>query len=137
MCFVEEYDPPWTSQNFEDLWQMAGRKAEKVRVLCAVHTVEQIIVGMAAVLETPDSLEILTLAVAPHFARLGVATLLLEDIMKHSPQLRCFLEVAATNAPAYSLYKKIGFTEVGRRRKYYTSLAGGKAVDAIVMRRQT
>jgi ribosomal-protein-alanine N-acetyltransferase len=42
-----------------------------------------------------------------------------------------FLEVAADNAAARSLYAAAEFVEVGRRRRYY---AGG--ADALVLRRK-
>ncbi len=40
-----------------------------------------------------------------------------------------FLEVATGNAAALALYRREGFTEVGRRRRYYADLS-----DAIVLR---
>ena len=39
-----------------------------------------------------------------------------------------FLEVRVSNTPARSLYKKMGFEEVGVRKKYYEDTE-----DAIVM----
>jgi [ribosomal protein S18]-alanine N-acetyltransferase len=41
-----------------------------------------------------------------------------------------FLEVAAANGPALALYAREGFTEVGRRRRYYSD-----GTDALVLRR--
>jgi ribosomal protein S18 acetylase RimI-like enzyme len=82
----------------------------------------------------PDSLEILTLAVEPSFARRGIATLLLTHITEQARK-PCFLEVAMTNTPAYCLYKKCGFAEVNRRKKYYFAPLCGQSVDAIVMKK--
>ena len=41
-----------------------------------------------------------------------------------------FLEVSLTNIAAQALYGRMGFTQVGRRRRYYPDGA-----DALVMRR--
>jgi ribosomal-protein-alanine N-acetyltransferase len=40
-----------------------------------------------------------------------------------------FLEVATGNSPALELYRRIGFVEVGRRRRYYADSS-----DALVLR---
>ena len=44
------------------------------------------------------------------------------------------LEVSAENAAALSLYRKLGFVEVGRRKAYYTH-DDGTRTTALVMRR--
>lgn len=46
---------------------------------------------------------------------------------------RCFLEVAADNAPALALYRRAGFSDIAVRKGYYAR--GGHAVDAYVMTR--
>ncbi|MDQ2712589.1 MAG: ribosomal protein S18-alanine N-acetyltransferase [Acidobacteriota bacterium] len=61
--------------------------------------------------------EILNLAVAPAFRRLGIATALLRSTLLHS--LIYFLEVRESNVPAQALYLKLGFKEIGRRKAYY------------------
>ena len=43
------------------------------------------------------------------------------------------LEVAESNEPALSLYKKLGFLTVGKRYRYYRTVSGEK-VDARIMR---
>ncbi len=88
--------------------------------------------GMLLARVTLDEAEILTLAVAPHARRQGIARLLLEAACKET-QLRggrtIFLEVAEGNVPARQLYARFGFFEVGRRPRYYPNLA-----DALVLR---
>jgi ribosomal-protein-alanine N-acetyltransferase len=61
--------------------------------------------------------EILNLAVAPRYRRLGVATALLKHEL--SRQATHFLEVRESNVMALALYRKCGFIEVGRRAGYY------------------
>jgi ribosomal-protein-alanine N-acetyltransferase len=79
-----------------------------------------------------DEAEILTLAVAPEARRQGIARDLLEAACQEI-RLRCgrtiFLEVAVGNTPARELYCRFGFTEVGRRYRYYSDQS-----DALVLR---
>lgn len=42
------------------------------------------------------------------------------------------LEVRASNEPAVSVYRKLGFEEVGRRKNYYRN----PKEDALIMRRE-
>jgi [ribosomal protein S18]-alanine N-acetyltransferase len=81
---------------------------------------------------TVDEAEVLTLAVAPHARRQGIARSLLEAACKET-RLRggqtMFLEVAVNNVPARELYRRFGFVEVGKRHRYYPDLS-----DALVLR---
>ena len=72
--------------------------------------------------------EILNLAVARLFRRMGIATLLLRQELNRKAVY--FLEVRKSNAVAQRLYYKAGFVEVGRRRDYYQN----PVEEAIVMR---
>ena len=62
--------------------------------------------------------EILNVAVHPDFRRLGIATALLRHEMARC-QGSHFLEVRESNAPARSLYERLGFEIVGVRPGYY------------------
>ncbi len=79
-----------------------------------------------------DEAEVLTLAVAPLVRRHGIASHLLvaaQAEVRARGGSAIFLEVAAGNAAALALYRRSGFVDVGRRRRYYADLS-----DAIVMR---
>lgn len=76
--------------------------------------------------------EILTLAVDPVARRLGIARGLLHAALRAAAERGAetvFLEVAVDNLAAIGLYRGLGFTEVGRRRRYYAD-----GTDALVMR---
>ncbi len=80
-----------------------------------------------------DEAEILTLAVVPTARRAGLGSCLVAQAMagaRARGALALFLEVSDRNAPARALYAACGFTEVGRRRRYYADGA-----DALVLRR--
>jgi ribosomal-protein-alanine N-acetyltransferase len=69
-----------------------------------------------------DEAEILTLAVIPTERRRGTAQALVEAAAREARAhgaLRMFLEVSVTNHAARALYRSSGFTQVGRRRRYY------------------
>ena len=79
-----------------------------------------------------DEAEVLTLAVAPHARRQGIASLLMEAARKETLRRggrTILLEVAEGNVPARNLYARFGFIEVGRRHRYYPNQA-----DALVLR---
>jgi [ribosomal protein S18]-alanine N-acetyltransferase len=88
--------------------------------------------GMLLGRVTMDDAEVLTLAVDPAARRRGIASALLRAAqaeMRVRGCLRVFLEVAIGNAAARALYRREGFFEVGRRRRYYADRS-----DAIVLR---
>lgn len=75
--------------------------------------------------------ELINLAVLPDFRRSGVAQVLMDALFDKARERHCetmFLEVAAGNLAAQSLYKKKGFETVGKRVGFY------RGEDALVMR---
>ncbi|MCU1342761.1 MAG: ribosomal protein S18P -alanine acetyltransferase [Candidatus Acidoferrum typicum] len=69
-----------------------------------------------------EEFEILNMAVAGEQRRLGIGSKLLESavVFSHKTGIaRVYLEVRASNEPAIALYKRHGFTECGRRARYY------------------
>jgi ribosomal-protein-alanine N-acetyltransferase len=69
-----------------------------------------------------DEFEILNMAVSEAYRRQGIGSKLLESALEVSRKAgiaRIYLEVRASNEPAIALYKLHGFTECGRRVRYY------------------
>ena len=88
--------------------------------------------GMLLGRTAADEAEVLTFGVVPAARRQGIGTCLLQAAKVLAAARGCgaiFLEVATSNAVALALYRREGFVEVGRRRRYY---ADGS--DALVMR---
>lgn len=78
-----------------------------------------------------DEAHIMNVAVAPHGRGKGVGELLMRQVLDDSRTGGAdfvSLEVRVSNDAAISLYKKIGFLEVGRRKKYYEN-----GEDALLM----
>lgn len=95
------------------------------------------IAGFAMLRLAADEAELMTIAVDPKWRGRGVGAALLNagfaDLMM-SPATRMFLEVAADNGPALALYRRHGFSEIGRRDGYYAR-PDGKPATALVMSR--
>ena len=77
--------------------------------------------GMNTVL---DEAYISNIAVAPKFRRLGVASKIIDELIKHCIEgdfAFITLEVRPSNKAAISLYEKFGFKRVGQRKNFYTA----------------
>lgn len=81
-----------------------------------------------------DEAELLLSATAPAMQRQGLAARTLTALhqeLAQSGARRIFLEVAATNEPAITLYSTLGYHVSGTRKDYYRE--GGVLVDATLM----
>ncbi len=115
-------------------WSTAEITAFQADPLCFTLTEsESFLIGRAVAGEA----ELLTLAVAPQARRRGIGRKLMQRFL-YQARLRsaehAFLEVAATNAPAITLYSAFGFAQTGRRAGYYRT-PGHPPLDAIIMSR--
>ncbi|MDT8317301.1 MAG: ribosomal protein S18-alanine N-acetyltransferase [bacterium] len=78
-----------------------------------------------------DEMQILDLAVDERLRRHGMGRVLIRSALKRAAvdgARHAFLEVRRGNKAGISLYKALGFAEIGERRKYYKD-----GEDAIVM----
>ena len=74
---------------------------------------------------------IMNVAVDPDRRRAGIATALLNDLLRRidGDSARFTLEVRESNAGAMELYERFGFRAAGRRRRYYQD----NGEDAVIM----
>lgn len=82
-----------------------------------------------------DEAELLTLATDPVHRRTGLARACLHAFEVQAAArgaASAFLEVSEDNAAARALYEGAHYTEVGRRKNYYTT-GNGSHVDALVL----
>ena len=89
-------------------------------------------VGSQTVLGETDMMNV---AVSPEARRKGIAQgliLTLEDELKLLGSHCLTLEVRASNIPAIALYKKLEFSQVGRRLNYYRN----PKEDALILRKE-
>nr|WP_321359309.1 GNAT family N-acetyltransferase [uncultured Hyphomonas sp.] len=81
--------------------------------------------------------DILTIATAPEHRRKGLGATLIRALISRLGERgvsRITLDVAEDNTPARALYRAFGFTEDGRRPRYYTT-GRDVPVDAVLMSR--
>lgn len=90
------------------------------------------LIGLGCLWAILEEAHITILAIQPRFQGQGLGQALLWALLKkaHYRQLeRATLEVRESNLAAVSLYKKFGFKEAGRRKRYYEDTGE----DALVM----
>jgi ribosomal-protein-alanine N-acetyltransferase len=122
---ANDTDRAWTTGEFSALLDMPN-------VFCT--EVED---GFALVRVILDEAELLTIAVHPEGQGRGTGRALMRNwhqLAAARGAARAFLEVAADNLPALSLYKTSGYALDGRRAGYYRR-PGAAPVDALLMSR--
>ena len=120
-CFSQ----PWSATSLELLTREGigvgfvclsdGRVAAYGGMICAV-----------------DEGQITNIAVLPDYRRRGMGDALIKSLLRYAKEERLdtvTLEVRASNAAAIALYRRNGFSEVGRRKAFYTK----PTEDAIIM----
>nr|WP_240191719.1 ribosomal protein S18-alanine N-acetyltransferase [Desulfoprunum benzoelyticum] len=93
------------------------------------------IVGWCCSRSLETEAELLKITVLDRCRRRGVASALLACLkgrLVGKGVRTLFLEVRSHNDPAFQLYRRDGFAEVGRRRRYYSSPED----DALIMSRE-
>ena len=89
-------------------------------------------IGSQTVMEETDMMNV---AVHPDFRRRGIAEALVSALVEKLKEMgsHCLtLEVRASNVPAITLYEKMGFYEIGRRKNYYRN----PKEDALILRKE-
>jgi ribosomal-protein-alanine N-acetyltransferase len=80
----------------------------------------------------PFEYEIHTIGVDAAYQGRGIGRRMLDELLNIAADSVVHLEVRTDNAPAIALYRSVGFTEVGLRKRYYR-ISGA---DAYTMRRE-
>ena len=124
ICFSD----PWSERS------IASELDNKLAFWLVAAEGEQVAgyIGSQTVLDETDMMNV---AVHPDFRRQGIAEALVNELVENLKKMgsHCLtLEVRASNAPAISLYEKLGFHEIGRRRNYYRN----PREDALILRKE-
>lgn len=122
----ESFSDPWSQASFNALFNVPS-------VYFAVLESDNGISGYGVMYVAADQSELANLAVARGARGAGCGGRLLRDLLRTGAQrgaTEMWLEVRASNEPALALYKRFGFDEVGRRRRYYDR----PVEDAVIMR---
>jgi len=122
------FNDPWSAKSIESelkndlsLWVVA-LDADKV----VGYVGSQSVLGWA---------DMMNLAVDPSYRKKGIGKGLVNELiakLKENKVTCLTLEVRVSNEPAISLYRSLGFTQVGRRPGYYHN----PKEDALILRKE-
>ena len=87
-----------------------------------VYEVDNSIKGYLGIQFLEDEIEILGIGVDQGSRRKNIATRLMDELIEYfekSEYKKIILEVRESNAVAQRLYKKYGFKQISKRKKYY------------------
>lgn len=120
------YEYPWTPNIFRDCL--------RVGYYCCVLEDDREIIGHAVMSYAVGECHILNVCIHPSYQGQGMGKRVIRQLLEvgHRNGARiAFLEVRLSNAAAYQLYEKLGFTEVGIRKDYYPAEKGRE--DAMIL----
>lgn len=123
-CFSDPWSEKSISSELENplsLWLVDERDGE--------------IAGYVGSQTVPPEADMMNLAVSPAFRRQGIGRSLVQALANSLHKLGAqslALDVREGNAPARTLYAALGFSEVGRRKKYYVN----PTEDALILRKE-
>ncbi len=127
LCFSS----PWSATSLE----LLTREGIGVGYVCTQklpNSETPAVVAYGGMVIAVDEGQITNIAVHPDHRGQGYGLAVTQALIKHAKSnhlASITLEVRASNTPALSLYRKLGFAEVGRRKNFYTR----PTEDAIIM----
>ena len=124
ICFADPWSEMSIASELQNLWSYWLVALEDDRVIGYVGSQSSI-----------DEADIMNVAVHPDFRRHGIAEALINRLvadLKERDIHALLLEVRVSNTPAITLYEKLGFSQVGRRKNYYHN----PKEDALILRKE-
>lgn len=116
---------PWSEKSFQD----SIARDDTIFLVCEAEEVINVtedtvscITGYIGMYLSFDEASITNVAVSPEFRKKGYGEQLVtvaKEVAKEVDVQTIFLEVRVSNEPAISLYRKMGFEELGVRKKFY------------------
>ncbi len=123
---AKNYNYPWGREIFKDCFIAPSYS-------CWVCEDTENIVAYAILSVAAGEAHVLNLSVDPASQGLGVGKLFMQHLIKQARKKSetIFLEVRPSNLNAISLYKSLGFNEIGVRKDYYPTESGRE--DAVML----
>jgi ribosomal-protein-alanine N-acetyltransferase len=113
---TEAFTSPWSAETFTNLLDRPGLE------LLVLEDEREGVIGYAVLWCILDQGELANVAVTPRLRGRGLGTHLLARVLEVARARgveMVFLEVRPSNERAVDLYRRFGFTDVGRRKAYY------------------
>jgi len=127
------FSDPWSERAFRDVLAHGRMYFACVRQDAVASPATSCVLGYVVAWFAAGQGEIANLAVAPEVRGQRIGSTLLDaalDEAKRQKSEEVFLEVRNSNLRARQLYESRGFSEVGRRRRYYRQ----PIEDAVILR---
>lgn len=105
------FSTPWTKQGIAE-------SIENENTYLYLALVDDNVAGYMGLQIFSGEGYVTNVATLPEYRRMGVARALITECLKHKMEF-ITLEVRESNTPAINLYKSFGFTEVGKRPRFY------------------
>ena len=132
----ECFSLPWSPQSIKD----SIEREDTLFLVCeeALNEIskdireQSVIVGYIGMYISFEEGDITNVAISQHYRKQGYGEALVKQakaLAKEKQLERILLEVRVSNAPAIALYKKMGFEELGLRKKFYEQ----PIEDALIM----
>jgi ribosomal-protein-alanine N-acetyltransferase len=109
------FSDPWSKRSFED--ELTNRFSIPLVVKSGTR-----IVGYACLWHIYEQMEIANIAVSPEFRGKGVGSTMMKRVLEVAKEKGCrsiILSVRQSNSAAISLYRRFGFVELERKKRYY------------------
>lgn len=119
------FSAPWSSKSLTE-------ELDNPNAYFITAVSEGTVLGYIGVHEVCGEAYIDNIAVDPNYRRLGLGERLMLTAQKNAFERKCefiSLEVRKSNSSAISLYKKLGYQNVGERKNFYTD----PTEDAVIM----
>ncbi len=113
----QSFSKPWSEQSITESF---NQKCNHF----FVSVIDSKVVGYIGITVTVDEAYILNVAVLPEYRGQGIGDKLVDKVLDYGSKNNLqfvTLEVRPSNTPAVNLYTHKGFTEVGRRKNYYSN----------------
>lgn len=115
VCFPD----PWSERIFRESFENGFTEIYIAKIT------DENIAGYIVLSKAGDDISVDDIAVLPEYRRCGIARALLMYADEKYPGENFLLEVRESNSPAISLYKSLGFEQVGLRKIYYQNPCEG------------
>jgi [ribosomal protein S18]-alanine N-acetyltransferase len=123
------------AESFEAAWDEATLQDFIVSDLVLVSDADGVLNGFIIVRHLFEEAEVLSLCVKGAARQKGLGTALVAAafiLLTNLGVQKLFLEVAEDNHSALALYRRMGFSQIARRKAYYERRTG-PAIDALIM----